>query len=116
MSRTRLLFSSLSLLWLLGTVASVAVGQSNDSFVVSDIVVEGNARIDEGTVLTYLPVRVRDRFDPARDSSRSLRALYDTGLFDDVIVSRRGENTLVVSVAERPSIGSIDIDLSLIHI
>jgi len=110
MSRTRLLFSSLSLLWLLGTVASVAVGQSNDSFVVSDIVVEGNARIDEGTVLTYLPVRVRDRFDPARDSSRSLRALYDTGLFDDVIVSRRGENTLVVSVAERPSIGSIDID------
>ncbi len=98
------------LVWLLLGAASFASAQSAESFVVSDIVIEGNERIDEGTVLTYLPVRTRDRFDPSRDSSRSLRALYDTGLFDDVLISRRGANTLVVNVTERPSIGSIDID------
>jgi len=79
-------------------------------FVVSSIVIEGNERIDEGTVLTYLPVRARDRFDPSRDSARALRALYETGLFDDVVISRRGANTLVVAVTERPSIGAIEID------
>jgi len=85
-------------------------GASDAAFVVSDIIIEGNERIDEGTVLTYLPVRARDRFDPARDSARALRALYETGLFDDVVISRRGANTLVVTLSERPSIGSIEID------
>ncbi len=90
---------------------SVNAQPSNPSapFVVSSILIEGNERIDEGTVLTYLPVRARDRFDPARDSSRALRALYETGLFDDVVITRRGGDTLVIRVVERPSIGSIDI-------
>ncbi len=79
-------------------------------FVVSDIVVEGNERIDLGTVLTYLPVRTRDRFDPAADSARVLRALYETGLFEDVVIKRRAGNILVVELEERPSIGSISID------
>ena len=82
----------------------------SSGFVVSDIVVEGNERIDLGTVLTYLPVRTRDRFDPATDSARVLRALYETGLFDDVVIKRRGSNILVVEVEERPSIGSISIN------
>jgi len=97
------------LLSLFGAAEPVSA-QASNAFVVSAIVIEGNARIDEGTVLTYLPVRARDRFDPARDSSRALRALYETGLFDDVVISRRGANTLVVTVVERPSIGTIDID------
>ena len=83
---------------------------SAQSFVVADIVVEGNERIDLGTVLNYLPVRSRDNFDPARDGSRALRALYDTGLFSDVVIKRRDANILLVEVVERPSIGSISID------
>ena len=79
-------------------------------FVVSDIVVEGNARIDLGTVLNYLPVRNRDRFDPTLDSGRVMRSLYESGLFDDVSLKRRGAGTLVVSVRERPTIGTISID------
>jgi len=73
-------------------------------------VVEGNERIDLGTVLTYLPVRTRDRFDPAADGPRVVRDLFATGLFDDVVLKRRGQNTLVVELVERPAIGSIDID------
>ena len=79
-------------------------------FTIADIVVEGNERIDLGTVLTYLPVRARDRFDPAEDGGRALRALYETGLFDDVSILRRDGDVLVVVVTERPAIGSIEID------
>ena len=82
----------------------------NSSFVVADIVVEGNERIDLGTILNYLPVRNRDRFVPEEDSSRVLRSLYETGLFEDVTVKRRGSNTLLITVQERPAIGSISID------
>jgi len=103
----------LSLGLLLSTVTTPAIAQqsvSSASFVVADIVVEGNERIDLGTVLNYLPVRTRDNFDPAKDSARALRALYDTGLFSDVVLKRRDANILLVEVVERPSIGSIKID------
>lgn len=83
---------------------------SAQSFVVADIVVEGNERIDLGTVLNYLPVRTSDNFDPGKDGARALRALYDTGLFSDVVIKRRDANVLLVDVVERPSIGSISID------
>jgi len=79
------------------------------SFVISDIVIEGNERIDLGTILNYLPVRIRDEFNPTEDSSRVLKSLYETGLFDDVVVKRRGPNALLLEVTERPAIGSIEI-------
>lgn len=103
--------------WLLMLLLALSSGQlyaqagnAATEFVVADIVIEGNERIDLGTVLTYLPVRTRDRFNPATDSARSLRALYETGLFSNVVFKRRGANVLVVEVEERPAIGSISID------
>jgi len=84
--------------------------QQSPEFVVADIVVEGNERIDLGTILNYLPVRNRDNFDSVRDGARALRALYDTGLFSDVVIKRRDGNVLLVQVVERPSIGSISIN------
>ena len=118
---SRLTLSSLGLLVLLG-LATVNIGAQepasrtlgsaaqDGSFLISDIVIEGNERIDLGTILNYLPIRNRDRFVPGKDSARVLRALYETGLFSDVVVKRRGSNTLVVVVSERPAIGSIKID------
>jgi len=76
---------------------------------VSDIVIEGNERIDLGTILNYLPVRIRDEFIPETDSARVLKSLYETGLFSDVVVKRRGATALLLEVVERPAIGSIDI-------
>lgn len=100
---------------LLCTAGNVSFAQSavqgvDNSFVVGEIAIQGNERIDLGTILNYMPIRNRDRFVPAEDSARVLRALYETGLFDDVVVSRRGSNTLVVKVDERPAIGSINIE------
>ncbi|MFK7856577.1 MAG: outer membrane protein assembly factor BamA [Granulosicoccus sp.] len=83
---------------------------ASDSFVIAELIIEGNERIDLGTILNYLPIRNRDRFVAAEDSPRVLRALYETGLFSDVVVKRRGPNKLVVEVQERPAIGSINID------
>ncbi len=107
----RLFATAIKLLCLLAFTYSCSVhAQQAQSFVVGDIVVEGNERIDLGTILNYLPVRTRDSFDPRRDGPRALRALYDTGLFSDVVLKQRDSNILLVEVVERPSIGSITID------
>lgn len=101
-------------MWLLLAFGSFAIAQESapaaGPFTVTDIVVEGNERIDLGTILTYLPARTRDRFDPASDGPRAVRALYETGLFEDVSILRRDGDVLLVIVEERPAIGSIEID------
>ena len=111
------LFPKLLLAALLSCASIAALAQAQQgtpngraSFIVSDIVIEGNRRIDVGTILNSLPVRIRENFDPVEDSARSLRALYGTGLFDDVKLLQRNGDTLVVVVDERPAIASIDID------
>jgi outer membrane protein insertion porin family len=80
--------------------------QAADSFVVRDIRVEGLQRISAGTVFNYLPVKVGETFDEQR-SAEAVRALFKTGFFKDVRLSRDGD-VLVVDVTERPAIGEID--------
>ena len=80
---------------------------SSTDFTVSNIRVEGLQRISEGTVFNYLPVNIGDHLTPQR-VREAMRALYATGFFRDVELRRDGD-TLVVAVAERPSIESIDI-------
>jgi outer membrane protein insertion porin family len=76
-------------------------------FTVSDIKVEGLQRISEGTVFNYLPVNIGDKLTAQR-LREALRALYATGFFRDVELSRDG-NTLLISVLERPSLESVEI-------
>ena len=75
-------------------------------FVVRDIVVNGLDRIPAGTVLTYLPAQVGQAFDD-QQTAGAIKALFDTGLFDDVKIGRQGD-VLVVNVVERPAIGEIN--------
>ncbi|XZG68858.1 outer membrane protein assembly factor BamA [Chitinibacteraceae bacterium HSL-7] len=79
-----------------------------EPFVIRDIRVEGLQRTDAGTVFNYLPVKVGDRFDDGR-AADSIKALFATGFFDDVRVERDGD-TLLVTVAERPTIAQININ------
>ena len=92
--------------WLLGLglVTQVFAAQ----FTVEDIRVEGLRRISPGTIFTYLPVKVGDRFDEA-NAGDAIRALFKTGFFKDVQVEREG-STLVVIVDERPSIASVSFN------
>ena len=77
-----------------------------DAFTVRDIRLEGLQRITAGTVFNYLPVKVGDTLDDTH-TAEVVRTLFKTGFFRDVRIERDGE-TLVVSVVERPSIGSIE--------
>lgn len=77
------------------------------SFVVRDIEVNGLERVEAGTVLNYLPARVGQPFDD-QQTGNAIKALFGTGLFEDVKVARRGD-VLVVNVVERPAIGEINI-------
>jgi outer membrane protein insertion porin family len=87
-------------------MASAQQGAAGD-FIVKEIRIEGLQRISEGTVFNYLPVNIGDHLTPARERE-ALRALYTTGFFRDVELRRDGD-TLIVAVAERPSLESIDI-------
>lgn len=75
--------------------------------VVRDIRVEGLQRISEGTVFNYLPVNIGDKLD-RQHVQEALRAVYATGFFTDVEL-RWDNGTLVIVVAERPSIESFSI-------
>ena len=69
------------------------------------IKIDGNARIETGTVLSYMLVQPGDPFDPDR-LDRSLKTLYATGLFQDVRLSRDGD-TLVVHLIENPLVNRV---------
>lgn len=72
---------------------------------VSDIQVEGTQRIEPETVRSYLEIQPGDPWD-ADKVNASLKALFATGLFADVRLTRVG-NTLVVKVVENPIINRI---------
>lgn len=76
-------------------------------FVVRDIKIKGLERVSTGTVLNYLPVQVGEEIGPEA-TPRIIRALYDTGFFQSVVLEREG-NTLIIQVVERATIGSVSI-------
>ncbi len=90
------------------TYAIASPAQSWDPFTVEEIEVRGAERISVGTVLNYLPVRTAETFGPT-DAPRAIRALYDTGLFQDVELAR-DDGTLVVRIEERPAIAEINLE------
>jgi len=91
---------SSALIWSLQTYAG-------DNFTVRDIKITGLQRVSTGTVLNYLPVEVGEEIGPT-STPKIIRALYDTGFFQSVVLERQG-NTLIVQVVERATIGSITL-------
>ena len=79
--------------------------QGADSFIVSDIRVDGLQRISEGTIYSYLPLNSGDELTPSNARS-AIRELYRTGFFADVALSREG-NILIITVLERPAIANV---------
>ena len=75
---------------------------------ISRIIVEGNQRVEPETVRAYMQVAPGDPFDPER-IDESLKALFQTGLFSDVQILRRG-SALVVRVEENPMINRVNFE------
>ena len=84
---------------------SSADAQSNSSFVVEEVLVQGNQRIEGDTVRSYIGVAVGDRVDSAAVND-ALKVLYATGLFADLNIRREG-SALVVGVVENPIINRL---------
>ena len=80
-------------------------GLSAASGQVSSIQVEGNQRIEPATVLSYMTVRQGQAATPSQINA-SVKALFETGLFRDVRIDRRG-SVLVVTVDENPVVNQI---------
>ncbi len=77
-----------------------------DTFVIKDIRVDGLQRTEPGTVFTYLPFRIGDRYTPELGAA-AIRALFATGLFKNVSIRTVGDVVTVV-VEERPVIANVD--------
>ncbi|SFM16471.1 outer membrane protein assembly factor BamA [Marinobacter zhejiangensis] len=79
-----------------------------DEFIVSDIEVEGLQRVSAGSVFSAFPIVIGDELDPQALAS-AIKTLFGTGLFTDIQASRDGD-VLILTVQERPSISSIEIE------
>lgn len=78
-----------------------------DSFVVSDIRLEGLQRISAGTAFTHLPIQRGDRVD-RNVIANAIRSLFRSGFFNDVQMARQGD-ILVVTLTERPAIDKVTL-------
>lgn len=80
---------------------------AQQSFVVKGIDIQGLQRTTPATVENYLPVKRGQVLRPS-DTAAILRALYKTGFFEHISLSREG-NVLIIRVVERPTIGQLKI-------
>src|SRR3954462_15270630 len=79
--------------------STVALAQS------SQIVVEGNRRVEAETVRSYFRTNPGERLDSYK-IDQALKALYATGLFQDVHINQSG-GRMVVTVVENPVINRV---------
>ncbi|MBU4436611.1 MAG: outer membrane protein assembly factor BamA, partial [Alphaproteobacteria bacterium] len=84
---------------------SAAFAQAAQTSVVQRIVVQGNERIEQGTVISYLPIQPGDTVDAAR-LDLALKTLARTDLFADVKIEMVSGD-LVVKVVENPIINQV---------
>jgi outer membrane protein insertion porin family len=87
---------------------AVAVAQAQTGSSATTIVVEGNRRVEADTVRSYFKLAPGERLDAAKIDS-ALKALYGTGLFQDVHISQSG-GKIIVTVVEAPVINKIQFE------
>ena len=96
-------------LGMFGLLAGAAVAAPADTGLTSSsIVVQGNRRVEADTVRSYFKVAPGERLDPAKIDD-ALKALYATGLFQDVHISQAG-GKLIVTVVEAPVINRLTFE------
>ena len=85
-----------------GASAAPVAGQVS---LVQRIVVQGNERIEENTILSYLTVAAGQTVTEAQIDAAE-KALYNTGLFADVSIQLQGAD-LILRVTENPIINQV---------
>src|SRR6201995_4165119 len=87
------------------TVAAALMSAPAAAQTAASIVVEGNRRVEVETIRSYFKPGPGGRLDQARIDD-GLKALIETGLFQDVRINQAGGH-LVVTVVENPVIGRV---------
>jgi outer membrane protein insertion porin family len=88
-----------------GQLAGIIVASPAAAQMASSIVVEGNRRVEADTIRSYFKPGPNGALDAGRIDD-GLKALIETGLFQDVKISRPG-GRVVVTVVENAVIGRI---------
>lgn len=83
-----------------------AIGTAfGESARIEKLVIEGNQRVEQETIRSYMLLGVGDNFDQEKIEF-SIKQLFETGLFENVVISREG-NKLLVEVHENPVINQV---------
>jgi outer membrane protein insertion porin family len=72
---------------------------------ITAVQIQGNVRAETETIRSYLQLKEGQVYDPAA-ADRSLKALFSTGLFSDVVIDMQG-STLVVKLTENPILNRV---------
>ncbi|WP_417229435.1 outer membrane protein assembly factor BamA [Brevundimonas sp.] len=80
--------------------------RQEEAAVVNRIVVRGNQRIDQTTILSYLPIQPGDTVNPVV-LDVAVRTLNRTGLFADVQLGVAQNGDLIVDIVENPIINQV---------
>ena len=72
---------------------------------ITGVQIQGNVRAEPETIRSYLQLKEGQAYDAAA-ADRSLKGLFGTGLFSDVVIEMQG-STLVVKVTENPIINRV---------
>ena len=107
--RTPATFGALAALFAI--LALAPVSRAQDSAPVSAIRVEGSERIEPETVRSYMTFKPGATISEG-ELDKSLKRLFETGLFADVAVRREG-NEVVVRIVENPIINRIAFEGNL---
>ena len=102
-SHLKLILLAISLVFI-----QIQTVSSNEEWVVNDIRITGLQRVSAGSVFNVMPIAVGDTVD-VYDLQTTAKTIFKTGQFDDIQLGREG-NTLIISLVERPSIASIELD------
>ena len=92
---------------LVSAMATVQQAYAQDEFVVRDVRVEGLVRLTPAAVYNMIPVKSGDQTNDLAVSD-AIRALYATGHFDDIQVTKQ-DQILLFKVVERPVISKIEL-------
>jgi len=103
----RIFFLSLIFLVPFNITNVYAEDESIEYPIISNIIIKGNSRVTNNTILSYASVEQGDRFSPEL-VKKIIQDLYETKYFDNISVLL-DFNDLVISVSEKPIISEIII-------
>jgi outer membrane protein insertion porin family len=81
------------------------VNAQNQNDVISEIVIEGNQRVEIDTINSYINLSKGDEFN-SDILNKTLKSLFSTGFFSDVKIVKN-ESVLIIKVIENPIVNRI---------